>query len=383
MEAAQSLGVIFGSVYETEFPCSSGTDVAALRGLAAVCDIKDGEQLLQVPLPICLGVAQAHDSLPPWAADLSDEAAISVFLFTLQKSCSAHARYVSSLPQSFGSILFWTDDDLALLQGTSFHEAARGFREETQMEWEYLSEGPGAEWTTSQEFTYERFQWGKSAAASRACTHDEKMTTLLCPGFDLLNHSNEPNAAFEFNGDELVVKATRPVQQSEQILISYGPNSNASLLIFHGFELPAPNRYDCVELFLQLPATPARVAATKALGTASCAGDFQVITAEETANEIVTRHCLFSQEPLPSHLLAVFRLQLGEGPLTTPQEQAARSSLRSTLLRLIADRTHEKVQELQGAQGLSGALVRVRCEEGRILSAALASLDQMEGPSVQ
>merc|ERR1712232_1036669 len=125
------------------------------------------------------------------------------------------------------------------LEGTSFHEAAQGFREETEVEWQFLSNdnGPCSKWIHDHGVTEDTFRWGKSAAASRqAKMFGEESVPLLAPGFDLLNHSNVPTAVLVDSSESpggIVVKATSPMRKGDQILISYGPLSNASLLIFY------------------------------------------------------------------------------------------------------------------------------------------------------
>ena len=54
----------------------------------------------------------------------------------------------------------------------------------------------------------------------------EKRSTGNCialvPVFDMLNHSNEPNAIWKITGKQLLVRSTKKIDTSEEIFISYG-----------------------------------------------------------------------------------------------------------------------------------------------------------------
>eukprot|EP00929_Paragymnodinium_shiwhaense_P014428 TRINITY_DN122337_c0_g1_i1.p1 TRINITY_DN122337_c0_g1~~TRINITY_DN122337_c0_g1_i1.p1 ORF type:complete len:428 (+),score=89.52 TRINITY_DN122337_c0_g1_i1:74-1285(+) len=392
MDAARALGAKFGSVELVEIQDSAlGLAAAsANRGLFATEDLSAGATVVEVPTSACLDAAGARSQLPSWGEDLSDEAALGLWLALMRKeaelpaaqqSSGPRVAYAASLPQEATS-LQWADEELAILEGSSFHEAARSYREETDMEWSYLSESPDASaWTAERKLSAADLRWGKSAVSSRQLQlAGAEQPCVVTPGFDLLNHSNEPNAELslvELNGvSTLVVKTVSEVKKGHEVLICYGPHANASLLMFYGFALPLPNPHDCMEVLLRLPATAARVAAVKALAARFGESEvFQVISAEDGAEEVMTRHCLFKHRPLAMEMVAVFSLQLGEGDLTAEQDKAARVSLRRFLERMVADRAARGTQEDQ--EGIRGALARVRRAEREILEASIESVDAL------
>ncbi|GFR49677.1 hypothetical protein Agub_g11825, partial [Astrephomene gubernaculifera] len=67
----------------------------------------------------------------------------------------------------------------------------------------------------------------------------------ICPLIDLFNHSSAVQSEVSYNyfGDSYCVVASRDVKQGEQVFISYGPQSNDSLLQYYGFSEPA-NQHD-------------------------------------------------------------------------------------------------------------------------------------------
>lgn len=78
---------------------------------------------------------------------------------------------------------------------------------------------------------------------------------ILAPVFDFLNHGTNPNAAFGMESDLLVVRATRDIEPSEEILIDYGESSAtpaSKCLASYGFvpEFDVADERNTVELFV-------------------------------------------------------------------------------------------------------------------------------------
>jgi hypothetical protein len=66
---------------------------------------------------------------------------------------------------------------------------------------------------------------------------DDRDVRCVVPIFDMINHSNNPNAEFLLQNDALVVKALSSLEIGEQILIDYGASARpaAKCLASYGF----------------------------------------------------------------------------------------------------------------------------------------------------
>ena len=60
----------------------------------------------------------------------------------------------------------------------------------------------------------------------------------MVPYIDLLNHSKEFNAEWYYKNDAFHLKALEEIKKNEEILISYGNESNLYLYLYYGFTLP-------------------------------------------------------------------------------------------------------------------------------------------------
>jgi len=90
-------------------------------------------------------------------------------------------------------------------------------------------------------------RWAAAAVQSRA--HSSKRgATALVPLADSFNHSaTNPNIELCERGDGFYVRALRPIKSGEELLLSYGPFSNAELLFNAGFTCER-NPNDCLLL---------------------------------------------------------------------------------------------------------------------------------------
>lgn len=66
------------------------------------------------------------------------------------------------------------------------------------------------------------------------------LENMLVPYADLINHSNEPNATYEYSEEEgrlgVIIRATADISAGQEVTIAYGPDkSNEVLLKQYGF----------------------------------------------------------------------------------------------------------------------------------------------------
>ena len=95
----------------------------------------------------------------------------------------------------------------------------------------------------------------------------------MVPYADLINHSPYSGAyldaretgdwLFKTGGEEVILYADRGYRRMEQIYISYGPKSNADLLLLYGFALER-NPFNSVDVTVSI--APRTVEASRELG---------------------------------------------------------------------------------------------------------------------
>lgn len=312
------------------------------RGLRARRDVEEGERILVVPPSRCwptttmartLVTPIAHASEGDGAEDLSDEAVVALWLLQERKlgSESSFANSFLLLPQELHTILQWSEDEVKLLQGSFNEEAAMGLREETVVEWEFISsQGSWSAWREAHsEVNEHTFRWAKAVVLSRQIDLElEDGSKVVPPGMDMLNHDacGAPNCEVDTDqgdgdGVTVIVNATRKVAAGEELLLSYGPLQNAGLLMTYGFVAEA-NSYDCVEFVLSFKVPRARRSCLRAL--VRYAEKEAAATALPPAFDVVgdpgddagpdeafqMQHRLYRAVPLPVTLVASIRLQV-------------------------------------------------------------------------
>ena len=243
-------------------------------GVVATATINSGDLVLSIP----------HSLLITRKTDVSNELGETNHLaFTLQKELyrgreSQWLPYVTSLPKSFSTPLFFNESERALLHGTevaswtlkredTIVRTHRSFDGSIVRQEIPLTTGTGAgtqspvneivggAGTQSRANSIDVFKWALSVAWSRgfavsmhavASVSGTRRRPGLVPIGDAFNHADEASAAnivttsdpargvFDF-------VATRRIEASEEMLISYslqGEPSNSKLLLDYGFCTP-------------------------------------------------------------------------------------------------------------------------------------------------
>jgi protein-histidine N-methyltransferase len=121
-------------------------------------------------------------------------------------------------------------------------------------------------------FTFENWQWAFTMLFSRAIRLRSLMqgeTLAMVPYADLINHSPFSQAyidareagdwIFKNGEEEVILFADRAYRRMEQVYISYGPKSNAELLLLYGFAVER-NPFNSVDVTVSIaPKTAAFV----------------------------------------------------------------------------------------------------------------------------
>ncbi|WIA29476.1 hypothetical protein OEZ86_011977 [Tetradesmus obliquus] len=238
------------------------TDVPVL---VAAKDLPAGDAVLQVP-----------DSA--WiTADTAQKAAIGKYIGALEpwlqltllllaekgQPGSSLSQYISSLPSQPNSPLFWSDEELQMLEGTQLLESVMGYKQFFFEQYQSLDEqlfSPNRAAFPVERFSYGSFCWAVASVRSRLHAPLDADPVALVPLADALPHRRNANAAWKLKsaglfgkGKVLSVEATRAVRKGEAVVMDYGPEKlDNALLLDHGV-LDASSAKGGYSLTLTLP----------------------------------------------------------------------------------------------------------------------------------
>jgi hypothetical protein len=253
------------------------TNESSGRGLLARRDINDGDELLKIPLKLCLTKRAARralgrDALPE---DINEYLAIALHLirekFVLGDE-SFWKPYVDILPEvnEVNPTFTWPDEDLNFLQGSPVVAATRSLQMKLRREYDDLLGGDGGlmarfpERFPPEHYTFDNWVWAFTMLFSRAIrlqSLQQGETLAMVPYADLINHSPFSQAyidarqvgdwLFKSGEEEVILYADRGYRRMEQIYISYGPKSNAELLLLYGFAVER-NPFNSVDVTVSI-----------------------------------------------------------------------------------------------------------------------------------
>ena len=239
-----------------------GENADGVRGLLATKNIASGERVLAVAVPERALVDDPSDSTRTWSRQLArrvvetrrdaggtggdddDEAReefMRAYAMTLP-AFGAPAIGLANDPKCVEIIAAGLDDDEARRDATTFAEQIEtSFQEEKTLD-DALSED---EW-----------RWAVSLVHSRTFRienerDDGPPRRAMVPAADLINHTSAPsevNADWSLEDGEFTVRATRDVKEGDELLFSYGDQSDRYFALFYGF-IPKRNDFNRVKLF--------------------------------------------------------------------------------------------------------------------------------------
>lgn len=254
------------------------TNESTGRGLLARRDISEGDELLEIPIKMCMTKLSArkrfgqdiiHDGLNEYLA-------IALHLIyeycVVGKDASYYQAYMAVLPRmdEVNPTFLWSEEDLEFLRGSPAIAATKSLQIKLRIEYDALLGGPDGlsskypELFPEDVFTHENWLWAFTQLFSRAvrlrATKDGEMLALV-PYADLINHSPFSGAyldareigswIFKEDNEEVILYADRSYRKMEQVYISYGPKSNADLLLLYGFALER-NPFNSVDVTVSI-----------------------------------------------------------------------------------------------------------------------------------
>ena len=351
------------------------------RGVACTRDVKQGEELVCIPLADCWHGVAARATLPDELGSLSDFNAAALHLLVERAKGEASGRWhhLSTLPQAYDSTFFWTEDELDGLRGSPWLELARRFAKEVDEDWLALLNSPARSFISEHGFQRADYMWAYATLKSRsaeAVVGGVAGSRLMAPGFDLFNHSDTltPGTSHYYSEERqmLIIVATYDHAAGEQAFISYGTASNGSLLLAGGFVLPS-NRFDYLEVPLTSPVDASRLqtymmAAPDADATGGggelatfeflqVPDDDTLVASEGGCAPFTTRHLLTLSKPLPLPLLTYVRLdRLSDDELALHARRGAKEGGKPLYELVRADAPLDAMNEVLSLGALRGVL---------------------------
>lgn len=242
--------------------------------------VQAGEVLFAIPSSsfFSLGTALSHPQLGSamhrlWESSQDDGgvAVLAGLLAHLQLNCDAPHPYLRMLPASLNDqnhVLWWTEDEIALLDGTAAYDEALSLRAEAEEVCDLLLSGALAA---------DAARHGR--AAVRGAVRDALVSVLsrsygvlsssgseckaLVPLLDMLNHEGSaPTVAYSFSGaagDEggggedkreglLIARALCAMAAGDELLVTYGNQPDLIFGLHYGFVPAADEARTLAEL---------------------------------------------------------------------------------------------------------------------------------------
>ncbi|KAL2002522.1 hypothetical protein VTN02DRAFT_6609 [Thermoascus thermophilus] len=258
------------------------------RGVVARTDILDGEELFAIPRDLVLTVqnsklkdliSQDLSELGPWLSLM----VVMIYEY-LQGEASPWSAYFKVLPANFDTLMFWSDSELAELQGSAIvDKIGKQSAEESILEMVApivranpslfppvggLSSYDGD--AGSQAILHLAHRMGSLIMAyafdieksedeegdgedGYVTDEEEQLPKGMVPLADLLNADGDRNNARLFQEEDfLVMKAIKPINAGDEIFNDYGQIPRSDLLRRYGYVTDNYAPYDVVELSLDL-----------------------------------------------------------------------------------------------------------------------------------
>ena len=383
------------------------------RGVAALRDTEEGEVLLEVELKHCWTAERAREALG--IDGLSEKEAILAHLMVASagedggKSPSCHLQQLPTL-EEMNLPNFWASEDLDELEGSEVQTHALRLQEELPEDFSQLCEKlKSSTFELAETLSFASYQWAWSIYSSRVMSlsvSEGSPIFAIVPGLDMFNHSPwVPPGLFKLDSERnmVVMRAGVRLAAGEQVFINYAqPMFNSQMLQSFGFVLEE-EALQSSQITLSLQVSAAKLMLQKRLLDATDGGHEMLHSPAsadfEGLQELIVRHTLTLQEPLPPAFLGMVRAQHLQGDALHPSASAsclqglqgpqAKEEMRALLL--VSLLLEGKLSELRGGDledrrvlqsgSLPGArrlALLQRCGERRVLLAARAEAERLQ-----
>ncbi|BBM99663.1 [ribulose-bisphosphate carboxylase]/[fructose-bisphosphate aldolase]-lysine N-methyltransferase [Marchantia polymorpha subsp. ruderalis] len=247
-------------------------------GLISKRELWRGEEILAVPRKSWITVATVKES-PIGSAVEGQRPWVCLALFLLWERSNLNSpwkSYFKLLPAELNSTLFWSDEELAELQGTQLLGSTLSFKEFVETEFERVRSEvlvPNMALFDPSVFNLEAFSWAFGILRSRTFPPLTGEDLALVPLADFINHGAAASDArpswelrkgtgFFGSQDALVVRAQGDFRAGQEVVMDYGAEKgNGQLALEYGFVESAESTAaflqsqsrDCFTLTLEIP----------------------------------------------------------------------------------------------------------------------------------
>ncbi|KAH9317313.1 hypothetical protein KI387_019082, partial [Taxus chinensis] len=227
------------------------------RSLFSSAPIHAGERIMRIPHNLLITPDKLPKEVEPFLGkDASNYARLALFILAEQKldQMSEWAPYIHCLPQTgtLHSTIFWTEEELEMIRQSAIHRETMHRKGSVKKEFGAVQQALHHFPHIFGDATFGSFMHAYALVGSRAWGITSKGLALI-PFADFFNHDGRSEAVLLSDEDESFseVIADRDYALGEQVSISYGKFSNATLLLDFGFTL-SHNPHDQVEIWMGL-----------------------------------------------------------------------------------------------------------------------------------
>jgi len=253
------------------------TNESTGRGLLARRNVNEGDELLTIPMNMCLTIGSARKAFGSKIIQEGMNEYLAIALQLIREKYALGPKsyfkdYVGVLPEvhEVNPTFTWSDEDLEFLEGSPVIAATRSMQAKLRREYDALLGGEDGliarypKKFPAEYYTIENWVWAFTMLFSRAIRLRnlvEGEALAMVPYADLINHSAFSGAyvdarqsgswLFKDGDEEIILYAERSYRKMEQVYISYGPKSNADLLLLYGFALER-NPFNSVDVTVSI-----------------------------------------------------------------------------------------------------------------------------------
>lgn len=233
-------------------------------GFFAQQKLDEASNFLGVPLKLMMTTdAAGRSKLGPLLREdpiMKSMTNVALAMFLILELCAGEASfwhpYISVLPHTFNTVLYFSIEELQLLAGSSVMDEALKLHRSIARQYAYFHKifhtHPLAKSLPFKDcFTYDLYRWAVSAVMTRQNSvprvhanpgaqnpSGDSATAMsaLVPLWDMFNHSDgKLSTDYDVKANTLRCYAMRDFDEGEQVTIFYGKRSNAEFLIHNGF----------------------------------------------------------------------------------------------------------------------------------------------------
>ena len=234
-------------------------------GLKVTKDIKEGEVVIKIPKKAMMSVDTAKASSigtliekDPLLQTMPNVVLAVHLLIERNSPASIWEPYINTLPHTYTTVLYYTQEQFEQLKGSPALEDALKQYKFVARQYAYFYR-LFANTLLKDYLTYDEYRWAVSSVMTRqnlvpSGQGDTGVNTLI-PMWDMANHDNgQLSTDYDPADNVTVCLAQREFTAGDQFTIFYGVRANCDLLIHNGFVFP-DNQTDCLTVKLGVAKT--------------------------------------------------------------------------------------------------------------------------------